>query len=89
MEKHKKCHVLSKIKPAEINLDKGNKELEVIGYSCSKLITSVNVLLQGETWNSQTRTRNALMTAIFMNTGALIGKNKHFLLKSSTNSNKE
>ena len=85
MEKHKKCHVLSKIKPEEINLNKGDKELDVRGYFCSKLMTSVNVLLQGEDWNYQEKTRKALMTAILMDTGTLISKDKYFLLKSRTN----
>ena len=85
MKKHKKCQVLSKIKPGEINLDKGDEELKVKGYFCSKLMTSVNVLLQGESFNSQFGTRKALMTAILMDTGTLISKDKYFLLKSSTN----
>ena len=84
MEKHKKCHVLSKIKPGEINLYKGDKELNLRGYSCSKLMTSVNVLLQGGWINSQYK-RKPLITAILMDTGTLISKDKYFLLKSSTN----
>ena len=73
MKKHKKSGILSKIKPGEINLDKGDKELGVGGYFCSKLMTSVNVLLQGEFWNCQYG-RKALITAILMGTGTLIGK---------------
>ena len=81
MKQHKKCQDLSKIKPGAFNLDKGDKKLKVYGYSCSKLMTSVNVLLQGENWNSHFETRNALMTAILMDTGTLISKDKHFLFK--------
>ena len=69
----KESEVLYKIKPGEINLNKGDGELEVNGYSCSKLMTSVNVLLQGEECNFQPETRKALITAICMNTGSLIG----------------
>ena len=75
MEKHKKCEVLSKIKPGEINLNKGDNDLKVESYFCSKLMTSVNILLQGEDQNLQFETRNALITAICINTGILIGKN--------------
>ena len=78
MEKHKNSQVLSKIKPGEFNLNKGDEELKVKGYFCSKLMTSVNVLLQGEKYNSQPGKRNALITAFLMNTGTLIGKNKYF-----------
>ena len=73
MEKHKKSETLSKIKPGESNLNKGDKDLDVNGYCCSKVMTSVNILLQGE-WNNMQK-RNALITAICMNTGTLIGKN--------------
>ena len=71
----KESQILSKLKPGEINLNKGDKKFKVEGYSCSKLMTSVNVLLQGEWQNFQKKTRNALITAICMNTGTLIGKN--------------
>ena len=73
MEKYKEGHVLSKIKPGEINLDKGDKRLGVLGYRCSKLMTSVNVLLRGEDFNYQNK-RKAFITAFFMDTGTLIGK---------------
>ena len=43
-------------------------------------MTSMNVLLQGEGENLQSK-RKALITAIFMNTGTLIGSDKYFLFK--------
>ena len=80
MEKHNKSKDFSNIKPNEFNLNKGDKQFEVREYWCSNFMTSPNVLLQGEWLNPEKNERNALMTAICMTTGTLMGKNQNLPL---------
>ena len=64
----------TKIKPNQFTLNKGDEKFEVKEYHSSKSIPSLNMLLQGEGLNPQRDKRNALITAINMETGELIGK---------------
>ena len=64
----------SKIKTTKMSLKKESKTLKIRGYCCSKFFKSTNLLLQGEELNPQSETRNALLTAINMENGELIGR---------------
>ena len=67
-----------KIKPSEFSLNSQNKKFEIRGYSCSRFITSMNLILQGEWGNTNKKSRKALLIAIDMKTGKLIGEESIF-----------
>ena len=78
MKKPDKSPDFSKIKISNMTLNHNKKNLEIEGYRSSKFISSLNQLLQGEYGNSQDKKRNALLTAINLETGKLIGKGSYF-----------
>ena len=82
MKKPNKSYDLSKIKQCKPILNQENDKFNVKNYHCAQLMTSVNVLLQGEGDNPQNNIKNALITAICMNTGTILGKKHHFLIYS-------
>ena len=80
---------LSKIKSSKLSLNKGNKDLNIQCYGCSKRMSSVNLILQGEWCNFEIAKRNSFVTAIHMETGNLVGENLKFILICRSHSNKE
>ena len=69
-----KSQDLSMIEHSPFTLNNKGNKLDVGCLGSSKIINSVNVLLQGEWDNIRPQTRNTLLNVIDMETGDLIGK---------------
>ena len=64
----------TKIKKNNVNLQKGDKKLGIKSYFCMKFFPSLNMILKGERWNPKSSERKAILTAIDLKNGSLIGR---------------
>ena len=64
----------TKIKHNNVNLQKGDKKLGITRYLCMKFFPLLNMILKGEYDNPKSSERKAILTAIDLKKGSLIGR---------------